>query len=41
MSRLRINRRVRLTEDRERALDEGHPHARFLLCPEVGEDGAS
>lgn len=30
--RVRVDRRVYLTEDREQAVPEGHPDARFLLC---------
>lgn len=37
MSRVRIDRRVYLTADRERAVEEGDPDARFLLCPAGGE----
>lgn len=37
MSRVRIDRRVYLTADRERAVDEGDPDARYLLCTAGGE----
>jgi len=30
--RVRVDRRLYLTEDRERAVPDGDPEARFLLC---------
>lgn len=37
MSRVKINRRVYLTEDGERAVEPGDPDAAVLLCAEGGE----
>lgn len=37
MSRVRIDRRVYLNEDRSRAVPEGDSEARFLLCVAGGE----
>lgn len=37
MSRVKIGRRIYLTADRKRAVEEGDPDARFLLCTAGGE----
>jgi hypothetical protein len=37
MSRVRIDRRMYLVEDRSRAVPDGDPEARHLLCPAGGE----
>ncbi|MDX3101747.1 hypothetical protein [Nonomuraea angiospora] len=37
MSRVRIDRRMYLTEDQSRAVPDGDPEARHLLCPAGGE----
>lgn len=34
---VRMDRRMYLTEDRSRAVPDGDPEARFLLCAEGGE----
>jgi hypothetical protein len=34
---VRIDRRLYLTEDKSRAVEEGHPEAATLLCPAGGE----
>lgn len=36
-SRVRVDRRMYLTEDRDRAVPDGDPEARFLLCVPGGE----
>ncbi|WP_433225597.1 hypothetical protein [Actinomadura formosensis] len=37
MSRVKIDRRVYLTEDRKRTVGEDSPEPKVLLCPEGGE----